>query len=396
MQISILWVICSVLARCVLLKSIYWLPVKEGLFSQFLQLRIIKFISDELGIRKVVIPFITALHHNNTKVSLCDIFEINEDILCLETLKINFTHCRKSANEIRYSYSSPGYKLRLQKLHDSYVNCYQSTIPFLGGETRRDAFLRAVSFTTPNLQITNHFQELFQKYKKDLFNKYHGNNISCDDIIVNYTVVHWRRGDQLTSRCLQAKDNSVNCLSAKELVNLVRSISADELVYVATNEELYSNETAYLKKSGFTVFDNSLSNFDHRTIPAFMIDIQLMLDASTYLTWGVSIINDLVEHERMIRNKTWCVSHDINVSYPTWCWLQHQILQQKEQQYFINNLTLSNKEKQRFLLSHDRNMTTHPLLVSAYDISNMPAYYKELYIQQQQQLSNHSNLSPHL
>ena len=51
-----------------------------------------------------------------------------------------------------------------------------------------------------------------------------------------------------------------------------------------------------------------------------------MLDASTYLGWGVSEVNDVIEHERRLLGKSHCVAKESAVTYPTWCWWLQTVL----------------------------------------------------------------------
>jgi hypothetical protein len=64
----------------------------------------------------------------------------------------------------------------------------------------------------------------------------------------SFITLHWRRGDQLTTRCsakskefITQKDTSVNCHSVKEFIDVTKSLFEREkisnaAVFVATNE----------------------------------------------------------------------------------------------------------------------------------------------------------------
>ncbi|KAJ1429652.1 hypothetical protein B484DRAFT_419051 [Ochromonadaceae sp. CCMP2298] len=109
-----------------------------------------------------------------------------------------------------------------------------------------------------------------------------------------YTVVHWRRGDQVT-RCSKRLDTSVNCLPAPHLIAAVRRLSNDSIVYVATNEQ-ESGQLQLLREAGFLTFEDVLA-----------VEVSLMLAAPTFLAWGVSEIDDVVESERQRGGRTYCV-----------------------------------------------------------------------------------------
>jgi hypothetical protein len=109
----------------------------------------------------------------------------------------------------------------------------------------------------------------------------------------SFTVVHWRRGDQLSSRCSSGVDVTVNCGSAEDLVKRVRSVSDDKVVYVATNELQNSKEMKSLRRMGFLTFsDIKLNNFvEIDPFHGVVLEVALMLRASTFLGWGVSEIS---------------------------------------------------------------------------------------------------------
>ena len=191
-----------------------------------------------------------------------------------------------------------------------------------------------------------------------------------------YTVVHWRRGDQLATRCAQGKDNSVNCLSSLDLVAEIRKYSNDKIVYIATNAHNMTPSDVYLfKKAGFQLFNAQSVSYIAHSVEALAVDVQLMIDATTFLGWGVSLINDLVEHARMLHRKSWCTTEERNITYPTWCWLQEQRLRREHPR---DLLLLSRSERRDLLLKEDKYMKSNPLVLSEYNISNMPAYQAEI------------------
>ena len=96
---------------------------------------------------------------------------------------------------------------------------------------------------------------------------------------LNYTVVHWRRGDQLSSRCRQGKDSSVNCKSAADLVAMVRNHSHDSLVYVATNEPANSTELEVLRSASFKLYSDSqfeLPGYEYESLNAFVLEVSVV------------------------------------------------------------------------------------------------------------------------
>ena len=495
--------------------NLTWIPNNEGVFSQYLQMKVMHFVAFDMGASNLFIPHQKIAHMNRTVLNLCDVFRLQRPIKCTRVIGARIG--RPATRIIQSAYAQEGYITRHETLKREYENdtrlSFRFTVPFIGGETRRDALIRAISFSNPPLVFHRQYVKWFRQVKTSLLQKLKpelkvgpsGSVHYRSDI--NYTVVHWRRGDQLQSRCKQGKDISANCRNASELLQLIRLYSSDTLVYIATNEHMASPEISYLRKHGCFVFaDGSTSSnakisttvgtsipinpnytststtdllytnstlytvgasiiksssteeveaeqptMAHNSVAAFVVDVRLMLDATTFLGFGVSIINDVVEHERMLRNKTWCTTtfttpplsaantsptaaatstavvggvgagadRAAATTYPTWCWLQEQLLlqiqahtlympksgfEERSRAYNASHDPPTNMPNTSHLLghreaamgmfprgsaalqrmrneiarAHDANMTQTPLVLSAYDVSGMPAYQKEV------------------
>lgn len=123
-----------------------------------------------------------------------------------------------------------------------------------------------------------------------------------------------------------------------------------------------------------------MAGYHTGSVAAAVVDVQLMLDATTFLGWGVSLIHDLVEHARMVQNKSWCTTLETNVTYPTWCWLQAQRVEQARdmRHRHLPSPPMRLRQQREILLRADRHMHTHPLILSEYNITNMPAYQFEI------------------
>ena len=156
---------------------------------------------------------------------------------------------------------------------------------------------------------------------------------------IELVVVHWRRDDQ-GLRCKKGLDRSVNCGSVFDFMNKInvtlnefdrsriqeskssgRGIGSGShshlhigkrVIYVATNEK-DKTLLKILSKNGFQTFDgtntakisNSSSNFNSYT--PLTVEVQLMLDADLFLAWGASQIDDVIQYERRMRKKPYCV-----------------------------------------------------------------------------------------
>ena len=132
------------------------------------------------------------------------------------------------------------------------------------------------------------------------------------------------------TRCLMARDMSVNCHNATELVDKVMKYTSDLIVFIATNEPADSPQMTVLKNAGFLVFNDVWDKAEQEKrqldkIAPFVIETALMMDADTFLGWGLSEVNDMVEMERMKVRKAACVAQNyseiILPYYRTWCFV---------------------------------------------------------------------------
>lgn len=157
--------------------------------------------------------------------------------------------------------------------------CYMGAIPLFSAKSTREAIVRAVSLPLP-LRLNSAYDSIIRQFKEQL-----GLHLEKD-----YTVVHWRRGDQLEARCAKHKDKSVNCDSATDLIKMVKdTANSDGVVYIATNEAAGSTEMQILRSAGFKVFaDAKMDNLS--VIETLMVEVALMLEATTFLAWGVRLM----------------------------------------------------------------------------------------------------------
>ena len=179
-----------------------------------------------------------------------------------------------------------------------------------GATNRKQSVLRAMNLTSVPLMLQPKYGPWLAAAKKALSTFGNVNSIGG----TTYTVVHWRRGDQLKTRCSYKRDQSVNCGSAEELIRAVRKWTKDKIVYIATNEPPDSVEYKALQSSGYALFDSikeavvvANQGLGLSMVDTFALEWALMVDASTFIGFGLTEIKDVVEHERMLRNKTFCL-----------------------------------------------------------------------------------------
>lgn len=283
-------------------RAFLWITNRAGIFSQLLQIKIILSIAASSNRTALVTPILTE-HFNNTRINVCDVFILPTlpYLKCVDEVYVHDyknLHCMNGVNASTL-------------LSDDYLVCVKGPLPLLGKfRNAREAVVSAANLP-PALKLSHRFDKLIEQVK-------HQMNIGPDRNDKAYTVVHWRRGDQLNTRCKENKDNSVNCENSTSLVEYVRSYSNDSLVYVATNEHPGSKEYLTLKEANFTVFADTNINVTN-SLEIFMIEVFLMLDASTFLGWGISEVNDVIEHERYVAKKSYCSAiHTKSLGQITW------------------------------------------------------------------------------
>jgi hypothetical protein len=179
----------------------------------------------------------------------------------------------------------------------------------LGTNLRKEAVMLALSIPIFSFQLN----QKYMRYRNTIKEALH---ISQD---MHYTAVHWRRGDQLNTRCKGERDASVNCATnSTALVNLVKNQTNDKVIYLATNEKENSDQAQSLKSSGFKLFSDTNINATN-SLDVFIFEIHLMLDATTFLAWGISEVNDVIEFERKNKNMTFCTAYEESTSYLSFC-----------------------------------------------------------------------------
>jgi hypothetical protein len=115
----------------------------------------------------------------------------------------------------------------------------------------------------------------------------------------NYTVIHWRRGDQLETRCKNG-DHSFNCVDVKEFLHMIDSITRPLMViqtpiYIATNEmdkEIHRvlNQSSLYTMNSFKNIININNSFEE-----FLVDLMMMCKARYLFLGGYSTIHRWLE-----------------------------------------------------------------------------------------------------
>jgi hypothetical protein len=310
-----------VVANSQLHMKMYWVPNRAGLFSHFLQLKRMYIHAASLQRLLVVAPS-KSPHYGNLTIDMCSIFELPAGIECAPVP--DHLHCTDNYKELP---------------RKEPAVCYTGSITF-GAELKGRYFVLGAVDVPLRLHFRPAFQEQAIRFRVALNNHLQGTT--------SLVVVHWRRGDQLLGRCTNKVDASVNCGDGRALVEQVfmalsktdpQQNSDHTIVYVATNEPQDSQHMNTLRASGFiTLQDVTGKSNDPRLrdmnlFEVLAAEVSLMLAADTFLGWGISEINDVVEYERRQHGRTHCVTarldraegRRVTAAQETWCTLQLQV-----------------------------------------------------------------------
>jgi hypothetical protein len=291
-------------------RHILFYNYNEGLFSQFIQLKLFHHLGTEVFQRNITIVPSESAHYGDMVPNMCDIFDLPPELNC------NSKMTQKEDKE-------ENKKQNEQEMMAMNYKCVHSLgSPLLSGieprvcwPTRVPSFIKRVGVISKSVDLGLKLK--FNEKKLPMIAEFKEKLGIVSGM--NYTVVHWRRGDQLNTRCPKMKDKSVNCGGALELIDSVRKVSTDETVFVATNEKPDSQELDVLEKAGFKIFRSAGMNITD-ILDIFVVEVALMMDSTTFLAWGVSSVNDVVEFERRREGKSWCVVDEANEGgIPTWC-----------------------------------------------------------------------------
>jgi hypothetical protein len=296
-------------------KPLLWVPNSAGLFSHFIQMKIM-LAKAKANQRVLTIVPTQSPHYGAKFIDMCTIFTLPSSV-----------QCGTDANATRYC-SQNFAELATWDRNSSF--CYSGRISFDSSVKGRHAILQAISLP-PRLQFGAQYVQSSTRFwfqLTQLVRLRSGLGLpESASWSPRITVVHWRRGDQLSSRCSHLVDVSVNCASAEGLVLKVRSYSGTNAVYVATNEPQDSPHMTNLRQAGFLTYRDVIrfaaataatadlgtsasasigtgTGADVDIFGVLAAEVFAMLRADQFLAWGVSEINDLVEYERSASSTT--------------------------------------------------------------------------------------------
>ena len=186
--------------------------------------------------------FESTVHYgSNYYVSVCDVFVLPDTFRCLRHAKRK--DLVKDSDCVIFRFSDPGFHLNTSiATICKDVNIYKLTC--LAAMLYGWDGPNSVHLYPPLIQDL--FQNYtFQPYYVNLFKNWIVDKLHID--VDNTIVFHWRRGDQLNTRCKGGydRDKSVNCDIVQEFIHLInktkhsfnRATRNTVTLYISTNED---------------------------------------------------------------------------------------------------------------------------------------------------------------
>lgn len=279
-------------------KSLHFIPDHDGLISQYLQVENLLTVAQSYGRSLLEIHPFTSLHFNDSNsdgIILCDIFRMPLGVSCHHTPVSSYRSLLRDLNctflgphlvkDFRFVAAS-GLKVPATKHFD-----FSSGRCVIGSAWKWNGFRPA---STGKSAMPPPGPILFQPRYLSLLRQA---MVLLGVKNKRLEVFHWRRGDQLYTRCIwknQFVDRSVNCKSAEEFAAEVRGrVREGSVVYVATNER--SPEALQtLSRYGILHFASHLqSRLDVplSQLDVFVVELLLMGAADAFTSIGRSNLN---------------------------------------------------------------------------------------------------------
>lgn len=284
MKLVISLLLCSRVIVCFGgVSFLTWKSNSAGLFSQYVQTKILYAVTKVYSNRTLLLAPFKSPHYGNAPFHLCSVFVFPDDIQCSYNLSPQVEDGSGC-----YQDNFGKHQLAGAFLGRSEASlCYSGKLPLFAAKHNRDAILRAINLDNIPLKLSPNYAGGIQ----EAYNKL---GLRFGEQSELFTVVHWRRGDQLRTRCKAKLDHSVNCFGAKELIDEISKYNTNQsgLVYIATNEEADSPELLLLREAGYKTSSDiatattAQASSKEVDMSLFVVEVHLMMTASTFLSWG--------------------------------------------------------------------------------------------------------------
>jgi len=213
-------ILLSVLLLKIESKPITYITTNEGLTSHVFQV-IRLWGKAQVVHRSIIVTNYTSYHYPDVKyINICDLFILPDSITCTNISNIEIAkrhHCTIIQNKDHWSGKPLVYMLPENTTNNPHFNV--TDVDCVAGHMRRiDGTLPKGHQSIPSckISISKYYYDMLPNISKEL-------NISTQNLVV----FHWRRGDQLDTRCIQnnnsihnfARDKSINCHSVEQFIN---------------------------------------------------------------------------------------------------------------------------------------------------------------------------------
>jgi hypothetical protein len=314
-----------------------YLPTTEGLVSQFNELR--NFWSHV----RLERHFYTVLHRSQhfTRVSwysMCDIFDLGDAVQCINTtaddvvraVGPNVCHRKEAPDTHKWLNDPISFNMEESNFNNDVAVVKNFHISRNGSMCVLGGPANVVDWATgPTFPLT--FRPMFHDYLHQGKINLGIQHRETHRNVRSYMVVHWRRGDQLKSRCEPSSqhnvtDTSFNCGTAHELISEIKRViksgylegssesqffwrekarkkipnhpNDKPIVYIATNQNLFLEEKGVpmhemFTKAGMHTFkDLGLKHLN--SLHRFVTELHMMIDSDFFMAWGPSSIHEFV------------------------------------------------------------------------------------------------------
>lgn len=289
-------------------RHLFHLSTDEGLASHYDQLTWLWKVVKTVPINRVIIetPF-ESDHYNHKPVSMCDIFILPPEIQCSCASMQHIGNIRKYCPILVSKIGKPGDP-------DQYGLTVNTSAVTMNIDLKKTGCIAGSMY---GLKYTKYESILHDNpLRLSMPVRFHQDYVWLAERVqrllnarkVAYAAVHWRRGDQLTTRCVsQTKqhDDSVNCQSVKAFISTVKG-KLEQLkvkhkrrfaIYIATNEQ-DPRELRQLHRAGYLTASNITTalqpHLQLSEIELFVLEMLIMCKAEHFWYWGRSTVHNLV------------------------------------------------------------------------------------------------------
>jgi hypothetical protein len=317
--------IASITASNTTKTFFYYISTKDGLIGHLRQLYDIWLASRESNRSIHMVGFHSEHNQDASTLHICDIFVLTSDIVCIPNTKeeiYNSSQCVRPINPDQ-QVRNPG-EVNISTINFATIECLtgfyrlfrtgispETFLPFV-----RSEFIKYPYFTDKYLDL----------HRKALLSL----NLMNED----YWVVHWRRGDELTRRCVYGSgfnDEASNCEDEKKLTetihdNMMKHTNHTTLkVYLATNEQNPSR-LQYLRNQNYLLLSNFTDDWKGKintltSLDVFVVELTLMCNTKYFMAWGVSTIPQFLMAQfcrstKLFKDKLTLINNKIADSLP--------------------------------------------------------------------------------